>query len=149
MLKEIVLYQAQYHDKLVSIWYKAVVQTHTFLTNADIEFYYQIVRNGALREVEIWIEVNEDQEPLGFIGMDGSKIEMLFVDPDHHGSGTGRRLIKHVEALKGANLQVDVNEQNDGAYSFYKRLGFVRIGRSELDYSGNPFPLLHLAYSQS
>ncbi|RTE10228.1 acetyltransferase [Paenibacillus whitsoniae] len=146
MLKSIVQYQTHYHDKLVNIWYRAVVRTHTFLTSAEIEFYHQIVRNGALEEVEIWIELNEDLEPIGFIGMDGSKIEMLFVDPDYHGCGTGRRLIKHVEALKGANLRVDVNEQNDSAYGFYQRLGFVRIGRSELDSSGNPFPLLHLAY---
>ncbi|MDF2964508.1 MAG: family acetyltransferase [Paenibacillus sp.] len=56
MLTVIVPYQAQYHDKLVDIWHQAVVQTHTLLTEADIEFYYQMIRNGALREVGIWIE---------------------------------------------------------------------------------------------
>ncbi|MDF2964507.1 MAG: family acetyltransferase [Paenibacillus sp.] len=69
---------------------------------------------------------------------------MLFVEPKYHGKGTGRRLIKHAETLKGGNLRVDVNEQNEGAYIFYERLGFVQIGRSELDTSGRPFPQLHL-----
>ncbi|MGN7764918.1 acetyltransferase [Paenibacillus sp. 22594] len=144
MLNKIVPYEENYHDNLIDIWYKAVCRTHTFLTNEDIEFYHQMLQNGALNEVEIWLELNENEEPTGFIGLDGTKIEMLFVDPKYHGRGIGSRLIKHAEKLKGSNLQVDVNEQNDGAYTFYKRFGFVQIGRSELDSSGRPFPLLHL-----
>lgn len=144
MLNKIVPYQENYHDKLIDIWYQAVCHTHTFLTDEDIEFYHQMLQNGALKEVEIWLELNENKEPAGFIGLDGTKIEMLFVDPKYHGRGIGSRLIKHAEKVKGSNLQVDVNEQNEGAYTFYKRFGFVQTGRSELDSSGRPFPLLHL-----
>lgn len=146
MLDEITLYQESDHDLLVDIWYRGVCLTHTFLADSDIQFYREIVRNGALREVEIWVRRNENKEPLGFIGLVGTKIEMLFVDPKYHGMGIGSCLIKHAQKLKGSTLQVDVNEQNDGASAFYKRLGFVQIGRSELDSSGQPFPLLHLEY---
>ncbi|RRJ62088.1 acetyltransferase [Paenibacillus oralis] len=140
----IVPYQEKYHDQLVEIWYQAVVHTHKFLAEQDLKFYRHMVQNGALKEVEIWIELAEGMEAIGFIGLDETKIEMLFVDPNCHGKGTGRRLIQHAEKLKGPNLRVDVNEQNDGANAFYKRLGFVRTGRSELDGSGRPYPLLHL-----
>ncbi|WP_058303222.1 acetyltransferase [Gorillibacterium timonense] len=146
MSSEIVLDQEKDHDALVEIWHKAVVQTHTFLSEEDIHFYHQVVQNGALNEVEIWVELNDEKEPTGFIGLDGKKIEMLFVDPDYHGLGIGRRLIGQAEKVKGSHLQVDVNEQNEGACAFYKRLGFVQTGRSELDGSGRPFPLLHLEY---
>lgn len=144
MRNEIIPYVSNDHDKLVNIWYRAVRRTHTFLTEADIQFYHDMVRNGILEEVEIWMELNEDKEPTGFIGLDGAKIEMLFVDPQYHGKGIGTRLIKHAEKIKGHNLQVDVNEQNEGAYVFYKHYGFVQTGRSELDGSGRPYPLLHL-----
>ncbi|SEK81631.1 hypothetical protein SAMN05518856_10534 [Paenibacillus sp. OK003] len=41
--------------------------------------------------------------------------------------------------------QVEVWEAlNAGAARFYEKMGFVQMGRSELDGSGNPFPLLHL-----
>jgi putative acetyltransferase len=146
MLNKIVPYQDKDHDKLVNIWYQAVNHTHTFLTAKDIEFYHTMIQNGALKEVEIWIELNGNKEPTGFIGLDGTKIEMLFIDPKYHGKGIGSRLIKHAQDIKGSNLQVDVNEQNDGAYAFYKRFGFALIGRSELDSTGRPFPLLHLEY---
>ncbi|GIP22622.1 acetyltransferase [Paenibacillus sp. J22TS3] len=146
MSKEITPYHDNDHDTLVDIWYRAVCLTHTFLTETDIHFYRDIVQNGALREVEIWVSRNENKEPTGFIGLVGTKIEMLFVDPEYHGMGIGSRLITYAQKLKGDTLQVDVNEQNDGACAFYKRFGFVQIGRSELDGSGKPFPLLHLEY---
>ncbi|MCR2805140.1 acetyltransferase [Paenibacillus soyae] len=144
-MHKIAPYQDNDHDKLIEIWYQAVCRTHAFLTSEDIEFYRQMLQNGALKELEIWVEMHGNNEPAGFIGLNGTKIEMLFVDPDYHGKGIGRRLIEHAKKIKGSKLQVDVNEQNDGAYNFYKRIGFVQVGRSELDGSGRPFPLLHLA----
>ncbi|AFH61690.1 GNAT family N-acetyltransferase [Paenibacillus caseinilyticus] len=144
MTIDIIAYQEKFHDQLVDIWYRAVRQTHAFLTEEDLEFYHGIVGGGALREVEIWVALRDHQVPAGFIGLDGTKIEMLFVDPEYHGQGIGSRLIRHAESIKGGTLQVDVNEQNDGACAFYKRYGFVQSGRSELDGAGRPFPLLHM-----
>ncbi|MEC0309733.1 putative N-acetyltransferase YjaB [Paenibacillus sp. GM2FR] len=137
-------YAEEFHDRLVELWLHAVSQTHDFLTEEDIGFYYDMMQNGALRSMEIWVCLNTEQEPIGFMGLDGSKIEMLFVDPRHHGQGTGTTLIRHAEQLKGRRLQVDVNEQNPKAHAFYKKYGFVQIGRSELDGSGKPFPLIHM-----
>ncbi|MCV4234938.1 acetyltransferase [Virgibacillus sp. LDC1] len=137
-------YAEEFHDRLVELWLHAVSQTHDFLTEEDIGFYYDMMQNGALRSMEIWVCLNTEQEPIGFMGLDGSKIEMLFVDPRHHGQGTGTTLIRHAEQLKGRRLQVDVNEQNSKAHAFYKKYGFVQIGRSELDGSGKPFPLIHM-----
>ncbi|MDI4643548.1 GNAT family N-acetyltransferase [Cohnella hashimotonis] len=145
MSNRIVPYQESYHDKLIDIWYEAVRLTHTFLTEADINFYRDMLQSGALHQVEIWIALNDNNEPSGFIGLDGTKIEMLFVHPESHRKGVGSGLIEHARSIKGNHLEVDVNEQNENAYTFYKQLGFVRIGRSELDHSGKPFPLLHLA----
>ncbi|MEK5643808.1 GNAT family N-acetyltransferase [Paenibacillus rhizosphaerae] len=141
---QITAYLEEDHDYLVELWYRAVRETHAFLTEADIAFYRRIVDEQALKHVEVWVEKDDSGVPLGFIGLDGSMVEMLFVDPDRHGQGIGTRLLRYAEQLKGSRLRVDVNEQNDGAYAFYQRYGFVRTGRSELDGSGRPFPLLHL-----
>ena len=83
-------------------------------------------------------------EPVGWMGLAGSKIEALFLAPEARGQGGGRRLVERAQELKGGQLTVDVNEQNPAARGFYERLGFVVIGRSELDGTGRPFPLLHL-----
>jgi len=148
MVIPVVPYQENDQDKLLDIWYQAVRLTHHFLTEADIQFYYEMLKNGALNQVEIWLALDDDHEPAGFIGLDGTKIEMLFVHPRYHRMGVGSRLIRHAINIKGDLLEVDVNEQNEDAYTFYKRMGFVQIGRSELDSSGRPFPLLHLVLNE-
>ena len=76
--------------------------------------------------------------------MTGSKIDALFIDPAYQGQGVGRALVDHAASLSHG-LTVDVNEQNEGACAFYRKLGFHQMGRSEFDDSGRPFPILHLA----
>ena len=55
-----------------------------------------------------------------------------------------RRLVAYAQALRPGALAVDVNEQNWPARSFYEALGFVVIGRSPLDDTGRPYPILHM-----
>jgi putative acetyltransferase len=69
---------------------------------------------------------------------------MLFVDPVFHGQGIGKKLIQYAIGQVGPDISVDVNEQNEQAVLFYMRMGFKQVGRSDLDDSGRPFPLLHM-----
>jgi len=129
---------------LFAVWLAAVRSTHDFLSEADIGFYADLVRDQYLPAAALMVAVDGDDRPVGFLGMTGWKIDTLFVDPAWHGRGIGRALV--TRALEGGpELTVDVNEQNGAARSFYRRLGFREVGRSALDDSGRPFPLLHLA----
>ena len=96
-----------------------------------------------LPAVDLTVATDDDDRPLGFIGMDGQKIEMLFVDPAHHGEGIGRRLVE-AAAAERPTLKVDVNEENMGAVAFYWKIGFKPAGRSDTDADGLPHPLIHL-----
>ncbi|WP_210491761.1 acetyltransferase [Patulibacter sp. SYSU D01012] len=129
-------------DALAAVWRRAVEATHDFLTPADIAFLEPRVREQYLPALEVLIAEEAGGRPLGFIGMDGAAIEMLFVDPDEHGRGVGTRLLDAV--ADRAPLTVDVNEQNPAAHGFYRARGFVETGRSPLDGEGRPFPLVHL-----
>ncbi|TWA67182.1 putative acetyltransferase [Azospirillum brasilense] len=129
---------------LFAVWLAAVRSTHDFLSEEDIGFYADLVRNQYLPAAALLVATDAADRPVGFLGMSGRKIDTLFVDPAWHGRGIGRALI--ARALEGGpDLTVDVNEQNGGARAFYRRLGFREVGRSALDDSGRPFPLLHLA----
>ncbi|MCB8821033.1 acetyltransferase [Microvirga rosea] len=128
---------------LFVIWKEAVSATHSFLTESDIAFYAEQVRDSYLPSQSFWVAVDSEGHPTGFMGMTGPKIDALFVHPSNHGQGIGRALVDHAASLE-AGLLVDVNEQNEGACSFYGKLGFRQIGRSDLDDSGKPFPILKL-----
>ncbi|CAO3372686.1 acetyltransferase [Azospirillum argentinense] len=133
---------------LFDVWLAAVRSTHDFLSEEDIGFYADLVRDQYLPAAALLVATDAADRPVGFLGMSGRKIDTLFVDPAWHGRGIGRALI--ARALEGRpDLTVDVNEQNGGARAFYRRLGFREVGRSALDDSGRPFPLLHLALDGS
>jgi putative acetyltransferase len=136
------------HGILLDIWLRSVRATHTFLTEADIQFFLPLVRDLALPALELWVLATDDDVPVGFMGLSGSKLEALFLAPEVLRRGGGRQLVEHARALKG-ELRVDVNEQNPGAVRFYEACGFVLEGRSELDSTGRPFPLLHLRLTRS
>jgi putative acetyltransferase len=131
-------------DVLLDIWLRSVRDTHTFLAEEDIQFFLPLVRDYlACADVELWVLCSDSAAPMGFLGMSGNKMEALFLAPEYHRRGGGRRLIQHARALKG-DLTVDVNEQNPSACRFYEACGFVVEGRSERDSAGRPFPLLHM-----
>jgi putative acetyltransferase len=131
-------------DTLVDIWLRSVRATHTFLSEEDIQsLLLPTQKYLKSEEPELWVLCSDSGEVVGFMGMSGSKIEALFLAPEFHRRGGGRRLVRHAQALRG-ELTVDVNEQNPAARRFYEACGFVAESRSELDDAGRPFPLLHM-----
>jgi putative acetyltransferase len=134
-------------ETLFNIWLAAVRATHSFLSEADVEFYANMVRSDYLPHAEFWVAVDASDAPVAFMGMTGAMIDALFVAPEQHGKGVGRLLVQYAREREGV-LTVDVNEQNEGARAFYKRLGFQETGRSELDGSGRPFPLIHMKMAE-
>ena len=91
---------------------------------------------------EFWVVSSDDGAVMGFMGLSGSKMEALFLAPEFRGRGAGRQLVQHARTLRG-ELTTDVNEQHHAARRFYEGCGFVVEGRSELDDTGRPYPLLH------
>jgi len=129
---------------LVDLWRRSVDATHDFLSAADREAIDAEVC-GFLPHAPVTVAVDENDQPRGFMLIDGTHMEALFVDPDVRGTGIGRQLLQHGLALHGA-LSTDVNLQNPQALGFYQRMGFIETGRSEVDSQGRPYPLLHLRY---
>lgn len=129
---------------LLDLWERSVVKTHHFLTPVDIAALKPEVEQ-ALLALAVWV-VELNGKPAGFAGLNGDKVEALFIDPDAMGAGLGTRLLRHARELRGpeATLLVDVNADNPDATAFYLARGFVQTGRSETDGAGRPFPLLHL-----
>ncbi|MFZ5937296.1 acetyltransferase [Pseudomonas sp. HS6-2] len=132
------------HPRLLDIWLRAVRATHQFLQASDIDALLPQLRDVYLHAVELWVAVDTEDKPLGFIGLNENHVEMLFIDPDLRGQGIGPELLDFCRRSRDT-LSVDVNEQNPQAVGFYLHYGFVQTGRSPLDGEGRPFPLLHMA----
>ena len=130
-------------ERLFEIWQRSVITSHGFLSLEDLRGISRIVRDEYLPEAALEVVVDESDRPLGFMGMTGSNVDSLFIDPACTGCGLGTALIEHARAA-GSELSVDVNEQNAEAVVFYRRRGFEVVGRSPLDDGGRPYPILHM-----
>ena len=130
-------------DRLLEVWERSVRATHTFLSGGEVETIKAYVPQ-ALREVPRLI-VGEDERgvPIGFLGADGQRLEMLFLLPEARGKGLGRALLQYGMDRYGLR-ELAVNEQNPQARGFYERMGFRVYRRTETDEQGGPYPLLYM-----
>lgn len=129
--------------RLVEVWEASVRATHHFLSEDDIQFFRPAVRDELYGALELACVRDADGRLAGFVGVAEGKVEALFIHPVLRGRGAGRALLDHAVSALGAT-RVDVNEQNEQAVGFYRRMGFEVAGRSPLDAMGKPFPLLHM-----
>ena len=129
------------YPALLEIWRSAVAATHGFLAPADRDEIESRLASDYFPQVTLTV-IDVDGTPVGFAGIAGEGLEMLFVDDGHRGTGLGSILLD--AAIEDGVRRVDVNEENADAAAFYRRRGFVVAGRSEVDEAGRPYPLLHL-----
>ena len=97
-------------EKLSTIWRRSVEKTHDFLTADDIDGISRYVP-GLIGKVPILVTANNGDKPLGFMGIDGHRLEMLFLDPDAMGKGIGKALLHYGIDECGVN-ELTVNEDN-------------------------------------
>lgn len=136
------------HARLLEVWEASVRATHDFLKEEDLLALKPLLRDQYFDAVELSLARNDAGEIVGFCGVHEDKIEMLFVAPEHRGTGVGTMLALHAITSKGAT-KVDVNAQNRQALGFYEHLGFCVVGHSPTDPQGKPYPLLHMALTGS
>ena len=130
-------------EELTRVWEDSVRKTHLFLSENAIAEIKQFIPE-ALREVpHLVLSVNDAEDPIGFMGIQGRTIEMLFISPEERGKGLGKELVKYAVKAYATNL-VTVNEQNPQALGFYEHLGFKVYKRTENDEQGRPYPLLYM-----
>ena len=131
----------QLMDQLLEVWERSVRATHLFLSADEVAEIKPYVPQ-ALREIPHLVAAwRADGAPAGFLGVDGRKLEMLFLAPEERGKGLGRTLVQY--GMERFDIrEVTVNEQNPQARGFYERMGFCVCQRSELDEQGRPYPIL-------
>ena len=130
-------------EKLLCVWENSVKATHLFLSDNEINNIKPYVPQ-ALNGVSVLVVAeNEKGEPVGFMGISGQMLEMLFIANENRGQGIGKQLLQY--GVKNyAVSELTVNEQNPLAKGFYEHMGCTVYKRTELDEQGNPYPLLYM-----
>ena len=133
----------QLMHQLLEVWERSVRATHLFLSADEVAEIKPYVPQALWEIPHLVAAWRADGAPAGFLGVDGRKLEMLFLAPEERGKGLGRKLVQYGMERFGIR-EVTVNEQNPQARGFYERMGFCVCQRSELDEQGRPYPILQM-----
>ncbi len=130
-------------SKLLEVWEDSVKATHLFLSNEEIKDIKEYVPQALKLVSHLIIIENDKNIPIAFMGIEDTKIEMLFIKNSERGKGLGKQLLNY--GMKKYNVnELVVNEQNLTAKGFYEHLGFKSYKRSEIDEQGNHYPILYM-----
>jgi putative acetyltransferase len=130
-------------DQMYEVWHASVLATHDFLAESDLAEICVLVRRDYLPNHVFTVAVDGNDRLIGFLQVDRTEIESLFIAPAFRGQGLGRRFVDEA-ASRAATLEVEVNVQNRQAVGFYEAMGFGVISSTEVDRDGRPYPLLRM-----
>ncbi len=130
-------------SQLLEVWEDSVKATHLFLSNEEIKNIKEYVPQAISGVSHLVIIENESRGPIAFMGIEGTKLEMLFIKNSERGKGLGKQLLNY--GIENYNVnRLAVNEQNPNAKGFYEYMGFKTYKRTKLDEQGNQYPILYM-----
>lgn len=130
-------------SQLLEVWEDSVKATHLFLSNEEIKNIKEYVPQAISGVSHLVIIENESRRTIAFMGIEDTKLEMLFIKNSERGKGLGKQLLNY--GIENYNVnRLAVNEQNPNAKGFYEYMGFKTYKRTKLDEQGNPYPILYM-----
>ena len=142
-LYEVTQREPQLICQLTTIWEDSVRASHLFLSEAEIQKIKAYVPQALTGVSHLLVAEEMPGQPVAFMGIEGPRLEMLFLSPAERGAGLGRQLLEY--GIRHYHLQeLTVNEQNPQAVGFYQHMGFETYRRTDCDEQGGPYPLLYM-----
>ena len=103
--------------KRVAYPYLPTEQTHT--REDDLGFF----RDHIAPRCEIWL-AEDGGRLLGFLALEGSYVDRLYVAPAAQRSGVGEALLAKAKERSPGGLSLHTHQQNVSACAFYEKHGF-------------------------
>lgn len=142
-LYEVTQREPQLIHQFTAIWEDSVRASHLFLSEAEIQEIKAYVPQALTGVSRLLVAERVLGQPVAFMGIEGPRLEMLFLSPAERGAGLGRQLLEY--GILHYDLQeLTVNEQNPQAVGFYQHMGFETYRRTDCDEQGGPYPLLYM-----
>lgn len=142
-LYEVTQREPQLIHQFTAIWEDSVRATPLFLSEAEIQEIKAYVPHALTGVSHLLVAEKMPGQPVAFMGIEGPRLEMLFLSPAKRGAGLGRQLLEY--GIRHYHLQeLTVNEQNPQAVGFYQHMGFETYRRTDCDEQGGPYPLLYM-----
>ncbi|VEU80082.1 GNAT family N-acetyltransferase [Haploplasma axanthum] len=109
---------------ILNLWLETNLEAHSFIDNA---YFVSNVNNvkEELSDAIVYV-YEENEEIIGFIGLEDNYIAGIFIDSKYQGKGIGNELLSKVKEID-ENLTLKVYAKNEKALNFYKKQGFIIV----------------------
>jgi ribosomal protein S18 acetylase RimI-like enzyme len=119
---------------VITLWHETKLDAYPYLPleqSRTIEQDSWFFRERILPGSSVWLAVR-DGVIAGFLALQGSYIDRLYVHPSRQGQGAGSALMAKAKELSPTGLELHTHQQNEQARRFYERREFraVRFGIS-------------------
>lgn len=122
-------------NEVSKIWLDTNIKAHNFIPAQYWKDNFETVKEMFL-QAEMYVYKDEKANKIqGFIGLDDSYIEGIFIQSEAQSHGVGKQLLDYVKGIK-AELNLRVYKKNDRAVKFYRREEFI-IQNEEIDKNTN------------
>lgn len=82
-------------ERLLSLWEQSVRATHSFLSQPEIEKIKGYVSQALAEVTHLTVAEEASNCPVGFLGPQNGRLEMLLLLPQSRGRGLGRALLDY------------------------------------------------------
>lgn len=121
-------------DDIVRLWHVTKRDAYPYLPleqNRTLDEDARFFREVILPRSAVWV-AHDGATLLGFMALEGSYIDRLYIHPLHQRRGAGTALMRTAMDLSPGGLQLHTHVKNTQARAFYERHGFraVKFGIS-------------------
>jgi len=116
-------------DFVIRLWHATSADTYGFIgierdrTFEDRRGYFT---NHIAPRCDLWVA---DAQGLlaGFLAVQGSYVDRLYVHPDRQRQGVGAALLARARELSPEGLELHTHQRNEKACAFYEKHGFLAV----------------------
>lgn len=94
-LYEVTQREPQLIHQFTAIWEDSVRASHLFLSEAEIQEIKAYVPQALTGVSRLLVAERAPGQPVAFMGIEGPRLEMLFLSPAKRGAGLGRQLLEY------------------------------------------------------
>ena len=116
-------------DQVAAVWHRSGRQAYPYLPAwqaMTLATALDVFANHIAPRCDVWL-VEEGGRIAGFLAMQGSYVDRLYVEPARQRRGLGAALVAHAKQLSPCGLELHTHQQNRTGRAFYESLGFAAV----------------------
>ena len=127
-------YRHQDVAELAAVWHRSGQAVYTFLPTwqaFSADHAQRVFCEVIAVECDIWV-IGSSTQVHGFLALQDSYIDRLYIDPDYWCQGLGGRLLDFARTVHPNGLELHTHVENHRARKFYEKAHFhaVKFGQS-------------------